>query len=60
LNTLIVGIYFVEIDLFGRSENIVGNVVQRAGEVVNVFTVEGGNEIPAEFSKDLVSDQGCE
>jgi hypothetical protein len=54
LNALIIGIYFIEVDLFGRSENIVCNIIQGRGEVVNILTVEGGNEITAELGKDLM------
>ena len=54
LDAEVVWVYFVEIYLFRCRVDIVADIVECARQVVDVFTVEWGDEIPAQLGKDAM------
>jgi hypothetical protein len=51
LNTRIIGVHLIEIDLFGGRIDIIADIVQRTRQVMNILPVEWSNEIPAQLRK---------
>lgn len=53
MNAGIVGVYPVEVDFLGGGLDIIRDIIQGGGEVVDILTVERRDEVFSELSKNL-------